>query len=420
MLPETQAPPQAKTQSSESSAVFRPRKAEHFYDSEGTLQAADIASEVMLGRPMDGLIGHRLASFLDADDSERLHEQWATLLQEPGSTQQGRYQFELGDGSTIWLQVVFENLVHSHGWIRSVLEDVSSEMTTLTVLRERERLLARLADALPTGVLQFDAGFAEVFSNDKAETITGVPSPSSVLKYFRSISPEDRRAVWETGWESIRTESDLDVEASMIHTVDQQHRRVRLSFRPLLAADQLDQGVLLCIDDITEAWALREKLAHQALRDGLTGLANRTAIVAALQKALDDAKVTGATTALLFFDLDGFKPINDTYGHAAGDELLIEVSKSLQEAVRNSDTVGRLGGDEFVVICVEAGDRVEEVVKRIRSNSRVEIEMDGKIIACESSCGFATDTGGKLTAEELLETADSLMYADKKARGGGR
>lgn len=369
---------------------------------------------------MDELIGFALGSFLDADDSERLEHQWATLVQDPGSTQQGRFQFDLGDGVSVWLQVVFENLLHSHGWIRSVLEDVSSEMTTLTVLRERERLLARLADALPTGVLQFDARFAEVFSNDQAEAITGVPSPSSVLSYLRTVEPADRRTVWDTWWESVHNEVDLDVEASVRHAADKQHRRVRLSFRPLLAGDQLDHGVLLCIDDITEAWALRERLADQALRDGLTGLANRSAIVAALQKALDDAKVSGATTALLFFDLDGFKPINDTYGHAAGDELLVEVSRSLTEAVRSTDTVGRLGGDEFVVICVEAGDRVDDVVKRIRANSRVEIELDGQIVACESSCGFATDTGGKLTAEELLETADSLMYADKKARGGGR
>lgn len=374
----------------------------------------------MLGRAMDQLIGHEATSFLDADDCERLKEIWAVLVEEPGSTQQGRYQYDLLDGSTIWLQVVFENLLHSHGWIRAGLQDVSSEMTTLTVLRERERLLARLADALPTGVLQFDENFNEVFSNDKAETITGVPSPSPILKYFRAVAPDDRRAVWHGGVESVKKDLDIDVEASIHDARTNEHRRVRLSLRPLSAADQLDASLLLCIDDITEAWALRERLAHQALRDGLTGLANRPAIIAALTRALDDAKFSGATTALLFFDLDGFKPINDTYGHAAGDELLKEVARSLTKAVRSSDTVGRLGGDEFVVICVDAGERVDDVVKRIRAESRVEVEMDGTMIACESSCGFAIDVGGQLTAEELLEAADELMYADKKDRGGGR
>jgi len=401
-------------------AVFRPRKVEHLYDEDGILQAADIATEAMLGRPMAELIGRPAMSFIDAADSESLAELWEVLLHEPGSSQQGRFQYALGDGSTIWLQAVFENLLVSHGWIRSVLEDVSSEMTTLTVLRERERLLARLADALPTGVLQFDATHVEVFSNDKAEVITGVPSPSSVLSYLRTIAREDRREVLRTGIESIRTEQDIDVEASLHHRVSNEHRRVRLSFRPLIAADQLESGILLCVDDITESWALRERLAHQALRDGLTGLANRTAILAALQKALDEAQVMGTTTALLFFDLDGFKPINDTYGHAVGDELLKEVATSLTAAVRGTDVVGRLGGDEFVVICTDAGNRVDDLVKRIRADSRVEIEVNGEVIACESSCGYATDTGGQLTAEELLETADELMYADKKERGGGR
>lgn len=401
-------------------AVFRPRKVEHLYDAEGILQAADIATEAMLGRPMRDLIGQPAASFIDAADTDSLTELWDLLISDPGSSQHGRFQFALGDGSTVWLQAVFENLLVSHGWVRTVLEDVSSEMTTLTVLRERERLLARLADALPTGVLQFDATFVEVFSNDKAEVITGVPSPSSVLEYLRTIDPADRRDVLRTGIESIRTEQDLDYEASLNHRVSNEHRRVRLSFRPLIAADQLESGVLLCVDDITESWALRERLAHQALRDGLTGLANRTAIVATLQKALDEASITGATTALLFFDLDGFKPINDTYGHAAGDELLKEVARSLTNSVRATDVVGRLGGDEFVVVCTDAGDRVDEVVKRIRSDSRVEIEIDGETVACESSCGYAVDTGGQLNAEELLETADELMYADKKARGAGR
>lgn len=414
------SPPSASPKSLGSSVVLRPRKAEHLYDEDGIVQAADTASEVMLGRSMDQLISHPAASFLDTDDCDRLAEQWRVLLEEPGSTQQGRYQYDLLDGSTIWLQVVFENLLHSHGWIRAELEDVSSEMTTLTVLRERERLLARLADALPTGVLQFDENFNEVFSNDMAEVISGVPSPSPVLRYFRTVAPEDRRAVWEGGLESINEDSDVDVEASIYDARHKEHRRVRLSFRPLSAGDQLEASLLLCIDDITEAWALRERLAHQALRDGLTGLANRTAIVAALSRALEDAKVTGATTALLFFDLDGFKPINDTYGHGAGDELLKEVARSLTNSVRASDTVGRLGGDEFVVICADAGDHVDDVVKRIRADSRVEVEMDGQLIACESSCGYAVDVGGQLTAEELLESADELMYADKKARGGGR
>ncbi len=173
---------------------------------------------------------------------------------------------------------------------------------------------------------------------------------------------------------------------------------------------------------------LQTELAHQAAHDPLTGLPNRAAALRSLAHALHRAGPDGAT-GLLFVDLDGFKAVNDTAGHAAGDEVLREVSQRLRVCVRDGDVVGRLGGDEFVVLVRDVTDEAslvdlgERVVAAVRRPLEVRAEHGtvaaGRAVRIGASVGVAVARGGGEGAEALLAEADSAVYR-AKSRGRGR
>jgi diguanylate cyclase (GGDEF)-like protein len=160
------------------------------------------------------------------------------------------------------------------------------------------------------------------------------------------------------------------------------------------------------------------ELRHQALHDPLTGLPNRALIVDRVDRALARARRQDSPIALLFLDLDGFKGVNDTYGHAAGDHLLKAVSARLTAALRDSDTVGRLGGDEFVVL-IEGGtldDGPEPVAQRLRATLAAPFPLYGHeatTIVMRASVGIAV--GLRATAGDMLRDADVALYEAKDA-----
>ena len=159
-----------------------------------------------------------------------------------------------------------------------------------------------------------------------------------------------------------------------------------------------------------------EQLAFQALHDALSGLPNRALVLDRTEQALVRSKRTQHPAAVLFLDVDGFKQVNDTLGHSAGDELLRVIGTRLQSVVRESDTVGRLGGDEFVVL-LEANDLYvapELVAERILEVLRQPIVVDGgHTTTISASIGIAS--GLRDSAEELLRDADLALYAAKSA-----
>ena len=159
------------------------------------------------------------------------------------------------------------------------------------------------------------------------------------------------------------------------------------------------------------------RLRHQALFDGLTGLANRTQFHEEATAALAAAAGTPGTVSLLLIDLDGFKAVNDTLGHAAGDALLTGVAAKLRQAVRPSDLVARLGGDEFAVLLPDcAGLEGERTSQRILRALESPVPIDGRHVRASASIGVASAEHGD-DVESLLRDADLAMYA---AKHGGK
>ena len=165
---------------------------------------------------------------------------------------------------------------------------------------------------------------------------------------------------------------------------------------------------------------LHEALERQATHDALTGLPNRTLLFDRIGHALQVARRTQRDVALLFIDLDGFKGVNDRYGHQAGDELLMAVAKRLSGTMREADTVARLGGDEFVVLCEELDGTTwpPEIAQRLIAELELPIALDGVTVRISASIGIAHGMLGD-SPSDLLVRADRAMYVAKQS-GRGR
>jgi diguanylate cyclase (GGDEF)-like protein/PAS domain S-box-containing protein len=183
-----------------------------------------------------------------------------------------------------------------------------------------------------------------------------------------------------------------------------------------------DTGIVLVNRDVTD----QRREEHRALHDALTGLPNRRLLTNRLYDALARRHRTGSALAVLFVDLDKFKPINDTYGHAAGDDVLIETARRLTEVVRHSDTVSRLGGDEFIVIAEDAGtpENIRCLTRRVIEMLAQPIDVGGPKVEVTASIGVAVvdapEGGGEIAPETLISVADEAMYSAKHNQSGMR
>ena len=173
----------------------------------------------------------------------------------------------------------------------------------------------------------------------------------------------------------------------------------------LLENDRLEQSLA----ELTE---LKEKLRHQAFHDSLTGLPNRALFSERVGAVLQSAADGGPLPTVLFLDLDDFKTINDSLGHAAGDQLLVAVSQRVRGCVRPEDTPARLGGDEFAVL-LEHADDAERVAQRLVEALQTPFELRGREVSVHASVGIATCRDATETTDELLRNADVAMYSAK-------
>ena len=175
------------------------------------------------------------------------------------------------------------------------------------------------------------------------------------------------------------------------------------------------------LQDITDRHAAEEAIRYQALHDNLTGLANRSLLMEQLEREVALGRRQGSSFALLYIDLDGFKPVNDQLGHAAGDALLLEVAQRLRQCTRDSDMVCRQGGDEFVVLLPQAGStsELETLASKLQEQLRQPFVLPERTVQISASIGIARFPDHGRSADELLRAADVAMYR-AKGQGGGQ
>ena len=174
--------------------------------------------------------------------------------------------------------------------------------------------------------------------------------------------------------------------------------------------------LVMHVQDVSIEHAAIARLRHASTRDPLTGLANRVLMMNRLDAAIERHTEDGTPVSVLFLDLDGFKTVNDTRGHGAGDAVLVSVARELMAQVRRADTVARLGGDEFVLVCPDTdADAAGALAARIVAGLAREPETADAPAPVTASIGTITlDGGSATTATDLLRLADRAMYDVKR------
>jgi len=169
--------------------------------------------------------------------------------------------------------------------------------------------------------------------------------------------------------------------------------------------------------DITPLKKHQDELEHIAHYDALTGMPNRVLLADRLQQAMLQSQRRNTALAVAYLDLDGFKPVNDQYGHEVGDQLLVTLSQRMRASLRESDTLARIGGDEFVVLLVDIGERrdCEQLLSRLLQAAATPVRLDGAILQLSASIGVTLYPQDNADADQLVRHADQAMYLAKQA-----
>lgn len=294
------------------------------------------------------------------------------------------------------------------------------DMTERKEIEQELHLAARVFDNATEGLLITDHEYRILKINHAFTEITGLAR--------EEIHSQSIRILFDT--ESQRRDTLEAIQSAVTDSGRWQGEisRRRRDGRPYIARVTVvpvrnDNGeishFIAILNDITEWKATRERLDQLAYADPLTGLPNRTRFYEKLERAIPGAENRERKLAVLFVDLDAFKPVNDTFGHALGDALLGDVGRRLDACVREEDTVARLGGDEFIVLLSELGSPEDAAVvaRKIIHHLSRPFRLQGRTIHIGVSVGIARYPYDGENGDQLVSAADAAMYKAKE-RGG--
>ncbi|HET7486901.1 MAG TPA: EAL domain-containing protein [Acidimicrobiales bacterium] len=363
-----------------------------------------------------GTVFPRFAEHLDVippDDRERVRDAVRAAM-------------ATGDDFTLEHRVIgadgVERWVRSNGRVETedgVPVRVAGTAQDVTASRQAEERFRNLLDAAPDamvivgsdGLLELVNRQTEALLGYAREELVGQPVEILLPERFHEAHTTHRAGFFGTP----RTRPMGEGSELYARRKDGSEVPVEISLSPL----RTERGTVVsaAIRDVTSRKVAEEELAHQALHDSLTGLPNRTLLADRLDHALARASRNGGEVAVLFLDLDRFKLINDSLGHAVGDGVLVALADRLQRIVRATDTVARFGGDEFVVVCEDAREGLR-LADRLAEAVLQPVVVDGEEMFLSVSVGVAVAQGAQ-SAEAILRDADAAMYRAKE-RGRAR
>ncbi|MCF4164177.1 diguanylate cyclase [Zavarzinia compransoris] len=374
----------------------------------------------LLGVDEDGLL-NRGAALLDDQGRPLPATEFPTALANRQRDRSALHPVTRRDGNRRWLSF------HSR---RVMDEDETSlgavisftDVTRLVMLEDSMHISQSVFEAANEGIMVTGADRRIVSVNPAFTEITGYSpeeavgrSPGELLRsgvhgpefYHAMAASLDTKGHWEGEITNRRKNGQIFVEWLKISVVKDAEGKV-LRYVALLS-------------DITERKRMDQEIWRRANFDSLTGLPNRTLMMDRLGQAVPQARRRRDRAAVLFIDLDHFKPVNDTYGHRAGDDLLCQVARRISDTVRADDTVARIGGDEFVVVLPLAGEDlgVIELAERIRAALDRPFRISDRDVHISASIGIAATSGEQRDPQQVIKRADAAMYMAKSA-GGNR
>ena len=364
----------------------------------------------LLGYTSDEYVGGMSLDRLHPDDHQRAILSFAELLGRPGGQTRIRNRVRHADGHWLWFEITHTNLLHTddpHVFAESF--DVSAEMEVQTTLQHQEALLQTLTDALPVGVLHLDAEGNAGTANPTWSALTGDPNPHSA-ESFTGLLQRPAPVVAAMDAARLRgTAGDLAVSFAD-PAAECKHAELRIRCLP---ADEAPFSLVLTLSDTTQAVSFQDQLRDQARSDHLTRVLNRFGIEDELAPILEGLTKQSLPLTLLYLDLNNFKTINDTFGHAVGDEVLVTTAELISSQIRQTDLVGRIGGDEFVAVLLDATpDEASHMVGRIKRQLAASSRKFDTPTEVTVSVGMALAKPND-TFNSLVHRADQAMYRNK-------
>lgn len=278
-------------------------------------------------------------------------------------------------------------------------------------LASSEERFRDVAEAASDWIWEADSDTRLTYLSSRFESITGHPQQAWLDHPLIELLVCDSAAIEQ--W--LDAPGDKSLRCSY-HAADGRERHCRLAARAILRDGRL-VGYRGTATDITEETRAQARIQYLSQHDALTGLPNRARLRDFLEAKLEALGSRESHLALLYIDLDRFKPVNDTYGHGAGDEVLIAVSHRLKQCTRGEDLIARLGGDEFVMVVPRMRNRddIEKLCRRVVTALGEPFAYEHKQISIGASIGIAVAPADALHANELLRCADVALYQAKAA-----
>lgn len=297
--------------------------------------------------------------------------------------------------------------------------DISERKTSELEVKKAMALYENALSNAPIGVALVHKNGQCFWTNDALTEFLGIDNSEIIKKELKDNILKDDRTLFIKLWSKLDSvKENKVVEEMRFEHPDGVARWGLISAQPVFD-EKVFQYYVIQIEDTTERRRIAERLEYQAIHDPLTGMPNRLLLVDRLSLAIEKSKRTGLSLAVLFIDLDRFKIINDSLGHAAGDQLLMTVADRIKDSVRPNDTTARFGGDEFVILCedISSDEQTNEISNRLLENIQMPIMLDEGEVYVTASIGIARSTGVIDTSETILRDADLAMY---RAKEGGR
>jgi diguanylate cyclase (GGDEF)-like protein/PAS domain S-box-containing protein len=399
-------------------------------DEDGSCWYANRRFCEIVGRLADDVRGDGWLKILRGDDHAGILAGWTARLGE-GRGFDGEFRVTRPDGTAAHVRATAGPIQaddgHTTGFVVTT-QDISERVGAQRRLSEQEQLFRDTLENVALAAVQLDPSGRVVYCNPhlaellgrKAETVAG-------LDWFAEVVPPERSWTREAFEQSMRGALQRPHHENQIVTASGDRRVIAWSTIVHHDADGAVSGAISLGEDVTERRRDEQRVSHMAYHDDLTGLPNRMSFSDHLVATVAEAERGEAEIAVLFCDIDAFKLVNDSLGHAAGDELLRHVATRLRAVTRSADMIARQSGDEFLVLVRDTRGRRADVAQLAESlAARIEhaisspFSVEGHEVVIGVSVGTSVFPDDGRTAEELLHHADAEMYQAKSARQGRR